>query len=155
MEEKKVNQKQIQELIEQFIDIIGYAIDINLEPDEESGGYKAQLNGENLGVLIGYHGKNISSIEHIINLMIVRKYGIGTFVNIDINEYRKVRLDNIKKYVESTIKKIEKSHESYTLYPMSPYERLFVHKLVKEHGELETLSSGEEPNRSITITFKE
>src|SRR5262249_3858229 len=154
MEVKEIKKEQLAPEIEKFIDIIGYAIDFELVWLEEPGLYRVDMQGENLGGLIGFHGKNISSIEYVINLILSQKYGIGKYITIDINGYRKNRLDVIKKYVESTIIKVRKTKLSEDLYPMNPYERSFVHNLLKEEDDLETLSSGEEPHRYITIHYK-
>jgi|SRR5579872_164636 len=154
MEKKNVTKKEIEEFVEKFIDIIGYAVEVKIL---EIGDclYSVDFEGENLGALIGFHGKNIGSVENLINLMIARKMGIGKYVVIDINGYRKSRLDVIKKYTVNAINNVSKNHNPYDLYPMSAYERSFVHNLAKEFENIETVSSGEEPNRFITIKFKE
>lgn len=136
-----------------FIDIIGYAVDIHVSQDKDNS-FLVELTGDNLGVLIGFHGKNISSIEYILNLILSRKYGNKHYISLDINGYISARHATIKRYVESAIKRLLETHSTQDLYPMPASERLFVHNLVKENPELDTESVGEEPNRYITIKFK-
>ena len=150
------NEQIINDTVEHFIDIIGYAVDYTSSINDLSPLVYINLTGENLGGLIGYHGKNISSIEHILNLMVSKQIGEHRkFLTLDINAYRQERLDTMKRYVLSAINKVQKNHKPYDLYPMSAYERLYVHKLVTEYPDMETVSHGEEPNRLITIKIKD
>lgn len=147
--EEKIN--TIKEIVSNFVDAIDYAIDIAvLEKDDQ---IFVNLVGENLGMLIGYHGKNIDAIEIVINLMISKKYK-DTYVYIDINEYRKNREMVISKYVDNIIKQLSNNIESISLNPMSSFERKFVHNYIKKFENIESVSEGEEPNRFITLKYK-
>jgi spoIIIJ-associated protein len=144
--------RAVAQVVEEFVDIIGYAVTWKITEDTES--CSVELEGENLGLLIGFHGKHIASVEYILNLMLARKLGpLYRKIYLDMNGYRKERLANIDVYVENAVKSIQKSRMPYNLYPMSRYERLYVHTLLKQYPDIISESKGEEPDRYIEIRF--
>lgn len=143
---------QIKEIVQEFIDIIDYAVTVDVRCEDEM--YYVDINGENLGLLIGFHGKNIESIENIVNLMILNKLNTFIRISLDINDYKKNHLETISKYIDSTIKQMSENDSIRRLSPMSSYERLFVHNYVKKYGQISTVSEGEEPNRFIILEYK-
>jgi spoIIIJ-associated protein len=155
MDEKKLTKKQIETVVTEFIDSIDYAIDFTIEPSEDESIYNVYMTGENLGALIGFHGKNIGSIEHIINLMLLRKYETTQRIRLDVNEYRKGRLEQLKSYTEKAVQQVEQTKQSYDLSPMTPYERLCIHEYIKTFKNITSESFGVEPNRYIKITYEE
>lgn len=154
MDTHTVEIDDIRSIATEFVDIIGYAIDVDVAKDVDDVFYTITFTGENLGALIGFRGRNIQSIELLINLMLAKRFHTPKIVNIDINGYRKDRMEYIRKYVDNAISKVQKTAKEYRLHPMSSYERLYVHNYVKDYADLETESSGEEPNRFITIKQK-
>lgn len=137
-----------------FVDIIGYALDADIQYNKKEDYFNVNFTGENLGALIGYHGKNIQSIEIILNL-IVRNvlHEQKHYIVLDVSEYRKLRMETIQKMIAESVKRIEISGRESKIGPLPAYERLFVHTFVKDQfffGYI-TESSGVEPNRCIII----
>ncbi|PIR41364.1 MAG: hypothetical protein COV31_01550 [Candidatus Yanofskybacteria bacterium CG10_big_fil_rev_8_21_14_0_10_46_23] len=103
------------------------------------------------GALIGKNGQTIQSLEHVIRL--IAKKGVELEANfiIDVNNYRKSRVDYLVNYARGVAAEVKNTHRAKALFPMPAHERRIVHMELAAHGELETESVGEEPRRRIVI----
>ena len=61
----------IQQAVEKLLQLMEIEAQATIELDE-SNIVKVQIDGEELGVLIGYHGETLSALQTVIGLMINR-----------------------------------------------------------------------------------
>ena len=61
--ENGVASSRVHELLERIIDAVGVDATVHVEEDAEE--VRAQLEGGDLGLLIGRHGQMIDAIQHI------------------------------------------------------------------------------------------
>lgn len=102
-------------------------------------------------LLIGRDGANIGSIDHLIK-MLIRKDALNapTFI-IDINNYRREKIERLRQMAKSTALRVGWQGKSETLNPMSSFERRIIHMELSNSPLVETKSVGEDPNRSVVI----
>lgn len=130
--------------------------DVQSEYDEANQVLKLTINGENVGMLIGLHGKNLDSLKVILSLMINKELGHENSVRIwvDINNYSEKRRDQLKSMILNAQKTMTTySKDSYAFPPMGASDRMTVHTLAAELG-LKTQSEGEGRNRHVVLTLK-
>lgn len=115
------------------------------------------IESENdLSMLIGRNGQNLSAFEHIVKIIAARKLGDGddfdkkNFI-IDINDYRKARAGYILDSAKTTAQRVISTQKAEALLPMSPYERRLVHTELAGYKEIQTESIGEGPRRRVVI----
>jgi spoIIIJ-associated protein len=141
--------EKIKSILKKSIELIciGEEVKISTDPGE----LKLSVHGSDLGIAIGKDGKNIQALEYIINLIGKRKKLVDRNVMIDIKDYRKKRVEKIKKMALITAKKAVTEGRKITLQPMCAYERKVIHNVLAEIKNVKTRSVYEEPNRRIMI----
>ena len=152
----KMYKKVVKQLAKDLITKIGVQADI--EVVETDGGLNVQIKGENLGVLIGYHGQTLESLQLLLSLMLNHEQKDADWVRVvvDIGDYRAERENTLREIVNRAVEDLEVNSKKETLLPpMSPAERRAAHIIVSEnYPELETVSEGEEPYRRIKLLKK-
>jgi spoIIIJ-associated protein len=135
--------------LKKFIELICIGEDVNVGTDIKE--LKFSIQGGDLSIAIGRNGKNIAALEYIINLIGKRKKLIDYRVTIDIKDYRKNRINKIKKIAMEMADKAIKEGRKIALKPMCAYERKVIHNALAKFKKVTTKSMHEEPDRRIII----
>jgi spoIIIJ-associated protein len=130
-------------------------LDAEVEVNEAEGATYVEIWGvdsdEDMGLLIGRHGRGLESLQEIVRAHIQRQTLSRCFVHVDVEDYRKRRADMVSQRARQAARKVMKTGRPEALEPMTPYERKIVHDAVAELGGLETQSEGEDPRRRVVI----
>lgn len=133
------------------------SMDINADIDikEENDIIKINLKGPKMGLVIGYRGETLDSLQYLVSL-VVNKNHENSYkrVVLDAENYRHKREETLIKVAQKTAYKVKKSGRPYKLEPMNPYERRIIHSALQEYTDIKTYSEGEEPFRRIIISLK-
>lgn len=111
--------------------------------------------GDNLGNLIGYHGKTLEAIQFIFTQIVNKALDEPVRVLLDINDYRSRRKEYIENVARKALDEARESGQNIELPPMNPFERRIVHMVVKEEKDVYTESTGEGEARRVTLKLKE
>ncbi len=141
--------EKIRKLLKKVIELICLGEEIKVNKDSEE--LKLSVYGKDLGIVIGRDGRNMQALEYIINLIGRRKKLIERNVTIDIKDYRKKKIEKIKKIAIAMAKKAIDEGRKIALRPMSAYERKVIHNALAKFKDVSTRSRYEEPNRRIII----
>lgn len=155
--ENKEPQANVLQVAKEFLEGLIYAININatVELEELSNSINAKILGENLGVLIGYHGDGLEAIQYLLNNHVYNKLGRTKKIALDIENYRGKREETLQSMAESIAKKVVQNKRSYKLEAMNSYERKVIHTHLQNLEHIATHSEGKEPNRYLVIDFVE
>lgn len=115
----------------------------------------ANIDGENLGVLIGYHGEAMDAIQHLLNTYLYSKLRGAKRVFVDVAGYRNKRSEDLKELARKIANRVLETKRSYKLDPMNSFERRIVHEELSQTANILTHSEGEEPNRYLIIEYTE
>lgn len=107
--------------------------------------------GRDLGMLIGRRGEHLSQLQYLINTLVNRKLGDWTRVIVDVEGYRARREESLIGLAERVARQVARSGRSIVLEPMPPNERRIIHLTLRSHPDVSTHSSGEGPQRRITV----
>jgi len=141
--------ERLADILRKTIGMITMDKDIMVEPDKEK--LKIAVYGNDLSIVIGKNGRNIDSLEYLINLIGKRKKLIEKSVVLDIKDYRKKNDEKIKKMAMSMAQKALKEGRRISLRPMPSHERKIVHNILSKVKDIKTRSKDDEPNRRIVI----
>lgn len=151
---KDIVQKEVESLLKSMNVEAEY--DIEVEEIEGTTYFNICFTGENLGYLIGNHGKHLDSFQYILQ-MIMRKNFEEDFdfrVIVDVCDYRKERNEKLEKFAMQKADDARILGESVDLPPMKPFDRRVVHMALQKFDDITTESFGEEGERYIRITPK-
>lgn len=160
-EEKQARKQELinktMELAKQWLDGLIYTYNINatceIEPREND--VYANIVGENLGVLIGYHGEAMEAIQHLLNTYLYNKLKGAKRVFIDVAGYRSKRQADLKELANKIANKVLENKRSYKLDPMNSFERRIIHEELSKTPHILTHSEGVDPNRFLIIEYTE
>lgn len=106
------------------------------------------------GVLIGTRGETLTALRHMVKLLASRRLGedIPQF-SVDVNYYQQKKINELKRTVSQQAERVKFFQRDVELSPMSSYERLIIHTLLKDEPRISTQSSGEGKFRRITLKY--
>ena len=146
----------VEEKIETFVKGLLEHMDSKAVPHcfkEESGSYKVDLVGDDLGYLIGRRGDTLDAIQHLTNYAVNRDAEGRIRVNVDAEAYREKREDSLRRYARKKAQQVLKARRRTTLEPMNAYERHVIHAALQDMENITTHSTGVEPNRRVVIEY--
>ena len=109
------------------------------------------IAGDDLGLLIGWRGETLRSLQTAVNLMLGEE-GVETRrVILDVERYRARREDQVRELAQRLALRVKRTGEPYTLDPMHAYERRVIHMTLAEDPDVTTESTGREPARRVVI----
>jgi len=128
-------------------------ITAKVDVKEENEAIQINIDGDELGLLIGYHGENLEALQLLLGLMVNKKLDTVEWipVNLDIGKWRSDRMNELRSMVEKAASEIGVSKETVELLPMPASQRRMVHLILSDFLNLTSVSEGEEPNRRVVI----
>lgn len=140
--------KNTSELLEKMSIVVS---SLSVEEDKE-GNFNVMLDAEeDSGVLIGYHGENLNSLQRILSLICYKSSGEWQRVIVDVSGYRDERRTRLEELAENAAKRVRFLQDPVTLPPMNAFERRIVHMKVAEIPSVWTESAGEGWERRVVI----
>lgn len=115
---------------------------------------KIELEGKDMGVLIGRRGETLDAIQYLISLVINKGKEKYIRVLLDTEDYRARREKTLQRLAERLAKKVVKTRRKVLLEPMNPYERRIIHSTLQNHPHVVTYSEGDEPYRKVVIRLR-
>lgn len=153
---KNIN-KNAPEVAVNFLKEVLNLMKIDVEIDariNEKNHLLIDLNGKDIGVIIGKRGQTLDSLQYLTNLVVNKGEYSYMSVNIDTENYRERRKQTLENLAINLAKKAKKIKRSINLEPMNPYERRIIHAKLQGDNSIKTYSEGDEPFRYVVITPK-
>ncbi|OJW02052.1 MAG: hypothetical protein BGO39_27585 [Chloroflexi bacterium 54-19] len=125
--------------------------DENGEEDNQSPLVTINLEGNDLGVLIGRRGEALTDMQYIFNLIMNKKTRTWGRVMIDVEGYRTRRKANLVNLAHRMADQVMATRQPITLEPMPAHERRLVHIALLDHPYIRSESFGEGEERKVTI----
>ncbi len=142
------------EMVERLLFLLKIPAKVYVEEGEIENVADINIDGENLGLLIGNRGRTLQVLQYMINLMVSRRLKRGVRVNVDVTRYKKRREEELKKLALKTAELVKQTRRSVTLEPMPASERRIIHLTLRGDPEIITRSEGEGEERRITISYR-
>ena len=120
---------------------------------ESADELRAEMTGEDLGILIGRRGQTIDAVEYLASIAVFPgAHARRKHVELDAEGYKERRRRQIERVALRKAQEATKRGRPVELAPMSPAERKIVHLSLKGRNDVVTASQGREPNRSVVIS---
>jgi spoIIIJ-associated protein len=110
------------------------------------------INGKDLGLLIGKHGQTLDAIQYLVNLAVNKDQLEKERIVVDVEGYRRRREETLRHLALKVADKVKRERRKQVLEPMSPHERRIIHATLQEYKEVFTYSEGEDPYRHVIIS---
>ena len=120
---------------------------------DEDGALSIDMEGENMGILIGKRGQTLDSLQYLTNRVANKMQEGYVRVKLDTENYRQRRKETLENLAKNIAHKVKRTKKSVSLEPMNPYERRIIHSALQGDKYVSTHSEGEEPYRRVVVTL--
>ena len=120
----------------------------------EEGIYRVNLEGENLGAIIGRRGETLDAIQQLTSYSVNRGASRRVRIHVDAEHYRAKREESLVRLANRVADKVVKYRRNVTLEPMNAYERHVIHTALQDYPGVTTYSTGTEPNRRTVVALE-
>lgn len=127
-------------------------VKVTSEIDEE-GALSINMEGDNMGVLIGKRGQTLDSLQYLTNRVANKMQEGYVRVKLDTEDYRRRRKETLENLAKNIASKVKRTRRMVSLEPMNPYERRIIHSALQSDPAVSTHSEGEEPYRRVVVTL--
>ncbi len=148
MEDKAVD------FLTKVFDAMNIQVDIQAQFDEVEKEFSINLEGADMGILIGKRGQTLDSLQYLVSLIVNKDSEEYLRVKLDTENYREKRKKTLETLAKNIAYKVKRTKRPVSLEPMNPYERRIIHAALQNDKYVVTKSEGEEPFRHVVITLK-
>lgn len=122
------------------------------EYDGENGELILDVNGGDLAVLIGRHGRTLDALQMVLTSLMSSRIKFYYPIVVDIEGYKSRRRKKLEDMARSSAARALERGGRVSLAPMNAYERRIIHLALVGNESVTTHSEGEEPERRVVIT---
>ena len=120
---------------------------------DEEGALSINMEGPNMGILIGKRGQTLDSLQYLTNRVANKTQDGYVRVKLDTEDYRRRRKETLENLARNIAGKVKRTRRTVVLEPMNPYERRIIHSALQSDPAVSTHSEGEEPYRRVVVTL--
>jgi len=113
------------------------------------------IEGDDLGILIGRRGQTLASLEYIVKLIVAGQLKAWLPLSVDVAEYKKRRRESLQGLALHLAEEVKLRRRAITLEPMPPGERRILHLTLADNPDVTTHSIGEGENRKVVILLRQ
>jgi len=139
-----------------FLGEVSTAMGLNVTVDREDEAEAVRLNvqGSELGLLIGRRGQTLDSLQYLVNIVANRHSDRHLRIVLDAEQFRERRRHTLEALADRMAMRVVKTGKEVVLEPMTSQERKIIHTRLQGRADVNTYSQGNEPNRRIVIALK-
>ena len=153
-----VDVDEIKKRVETFLEDVFNAMKMSVTSvivyDEKNSTLNVDIEGADMGILIGKRGQTLDSLQYLISLIVNKSNGNYIRVKVDTENYRARRQKTLENLAKNLSFKVKRTKRPVSLEPMNPYERRIIHSALQNDRYVTTHSEGEEPFRRVVISLK-
>ncbi len=151
-----LSKEEVEKTVVEFLDKVFAAMELKVNVkvsfDEES--VNVDLEGDDMGMLIGKRGQTLDSLQYLLSLVINKNNEGYLRVKLDTENYRERRKKTLENLAKNIAFKVKRTKRPVSLEPMNPYERRVIHSALQNDKYVFTKSEGEEPYRHVVVMLK-
>ena len=126
-------------------------VTIDIQLDKVTRTMSIDVEGPEMGIIIGKRGQTLDSLQYLISLFVNKKSETYIRVKLDTENYRERRRETLENLAKNISFKVKRSRRPFSLEPMNPYERRIIHSTLQNDKYVTTKSEGEEPYRKVVV----
>ncbi len=142
------------EFLDKVFAAMGIEANTEVSYDQENDNIEINIEGDEMGVLIGKRGQTLDSLQYLVSLVVNKNSENYIKVKLDTENYRARRKETLENLAKNIAFKVKRTRKPVSLEPMNPYERRIIHSALQNDKFVETYSEGEEPYRKVVINVK-
>ena len=149
------------EVLETLLDLMELPSTVNISEEftvtgEEGEAASIGLNieGEDLGILIGRRGQTLATLQYVVRLIVGHKLQEKMPIIVDVEGYKWRRCEKLKALALRIAEQVQNRKIAFSLEPMSAFERRIIHLALADHPDVVTESTGLGEARKVVVKLK-
>lgn len=142
------------DFLKSVFEAMNLTVVVDVKYDEAENSMEINLNGDDMGVLIGKRGQTLDSLQYLVSLVVNKGAENYIRVKVDTENYRERRKETLENLAKNISYKVKRTKRPVSLEPMNPYERRIIHSALQNDKYVTTYSEGEEPFRHVVVVLK-
>lgn len=148
-------QELVQKQIEDFFSGLGIVIEW-VEVVFSDSDINVRVMTPDSALLIGMHGKNMESFQHLLSRMVEKHAGHHVHLHLEVNDYMKSKDERLYRFLDSKISLVIHTMNKTARIPnLTSYERKKAHAYISDKAIawLKTRSDGEGAERALFLEY--
>ncbi|QQG40731.1 MAG: KH domain-containing protein [Candidatus Levyibacteriota bacterium] len=116
---------------------------------------EVSLETKDSGMVIGYHGEILESLQLILSLAVSKKIGEFIRVSIEVGDYKKNRTDWLENLAIQTKQQVLLERKKIAIPNLRSWERRIVHVYLQEDPDVLSESVGVGRDRTLVVRPRE
>jgi spoIIIJ-associated protein len=141
--------ERVRVVLERIVDELGLEASVAVEEREEE--IHADIEGEEVGLLIGRHGQTIDAVQLLCYQAAFQGRPDRKRVSVDAAGYRRRQGESLRRRADMAAEDAVRHGQAVEMDRMGSNERRVVHEHLRDRPEIETYSEGDEPNRYVVV----
>jgi spoIIIJ-associated protein len=112
------------------------------------------IEGEDLGILIGRRGQTMASLQHVVRLILSHQNQMKIPIVIDVEGYKQRRCEGLRALARRLAEQVKARRMPFTMEPMPAFERRVIHVALADSPDVVTESTGVGESRKVVIRPK-
>lgn len=109
------------------------------------------LETKDTGIVIGYHGEILESLQLVLSLVVAKKIGRFVRISIEVDGYKKNRIEYLENLAVQVKEKALAENKEQVLMNLKSWERRVIHVFLQNDESVTSESSGEGKERVLLI----
>jgi spoIIIJ-associated protein len=141
--------ERVRVLLERILEELGLEASVAVQEGEDE--IHADIEGEEVGLLIGRHGQTIDAIQLLCYQAAFRGRQDRKRVSVDAAGYRRRQDESLRRRADVVAEDAISHGQAVEMDPMGSNDRRVVHEHLRDRPGIETYSEGDEPNRYVVV----
>ena len=148
-------------ILETLLDLMGVPASVNTvhgamveSKVEEPSAITLNVEGDDLGILIGRRGQTLSCLQYLVRIIIGHQEKVWVPIVIDVEGYKQRRCNALQSLAWRIAEQVTQKREPFALEPMPAFDRRIIHLTLTDHPEVTTESNGEGEARRVVVVPK-
>jgi len=143
----------VQQTVEEFLSTVGIEGVVSVDIDE-SEAFRVHIQTEETGLLIGFHGRTLESIQIILGMIISKKLGKWERVYVNVGDYREKREESLMYMAQRAADRALSTGRPVEIPNLTASERRVIHLTLSGDERVITESFGEGRDRHLVVSPK-
>ena len=123
-----------------------------VDEDGDTASVGLNIEGEDLGILIGRRGQTMASLQHIVRIIISHQTQVKMPIVLDVEGYKQRRCEGLRALAMRLADQVSTRGMPFAMEPMSAFERRVIHLALIDHPDVSTESTGLGDARKVVIS---
>jgi len=145
--------EQVHQVTEDLLSRLGITGAVSVDIDETEA-YRVHIETEETGLLIGFHGRTLESLQIILGLLVSRALGSWVRVYVNVGDYREKREEALMLMAQQAAERALAQGRAIELAHLSASERRVIHLTLSGDERVETESVGDGSRRTLLVKPK-